>query len=59
MDNVDLIGGYACPVDPMDALQCESCQQVFPFLGMVTVCSRVWDICIVFQIIYTYQNERT
>lgn len=22
----DLADGYACPVDPMDLLQCESCQ---------------------------------
>jgi hypothetical protein len=26
MDNLDVVGGYACPVDPMDALQCDSCQ---------------------------------
>jgi len=24
--NVDIVGPYACPVDPMDLLQCESCQ---------------------------------
>ncbi|MGE3194635.1 MAG: ribonucleotide-diphosphate reductase subunit beta [Microbacteriaceae bacterium] len=23
---VDTVGGYAVPVDPMDDLQCESCQ---------------------------------
>lgn len=22
----NMIGEYACPVDPMDALQCDSCQ---------------------------------
>ena len=22
----ELIGGVACPIDPMEALQCESCQ---------------------------------
>jgi len=27
MDNEsDTVGGYAVPVDPMDLLQCESCQ---------------------------------
>ena len=26
MDNDDTIGGYAVPVDPMDLLQCDSCQ---------------------------------
>jgi hypothetical protein len=26
MNDVDTIGGYAVPVDPMDDLQCESCQ---------------------------------
>jgi hypothetical protein len=26
MDNDDNIGGYAVPVDPMDLLQCDSCQ---------------------------------
>ena len=25
-DNNDNIGGYAVPVDPMDLLQCDSCQ---------------------------------
>lgn len=25
-DTTDSVGGYACPVDPMDALQCDSCQ---------------------------------
>ena len=25
-DNSDNIGGYAVPVDPMDLLQCDSCQ---------------------------------
>jgi hypothetical protein len=24
--SLDIVGGVACPVDPMDALQCESCQ---------------------------------
>ena len=28
MDNfTDFVGEYACPVDPMEALQCDSCQQ--------------------------------
>lgn len=22
----EVVGGYACPIDPMDALNCESCQ---------------------------------
>jgi hypothetical protein len=26
MDNDDFVGGYAVPVDPMDDLQCDSCQ---------------------------------
>jgi hypothetical protein len=26
MNDVDSVGGYAVPVDPMDDLQCESCQ---------------------------------
>ncbi|TBN55581.1 ribonucleotide-diphosphate reductase subunit beta [Glaciihabitans arcticus] len=26
MDNEDTVGGYAVPVDPMDLLQCDSCQ---------------------------------
>ena len=26
MDNDDNVGGYAVPVDPMDLLQCDSCQ---------------------------------
>jgi len=26
MDNEDNVGGYAVPVDPMDLLQCDSCQ---------------------------------
>ena len=26
MDNDDTVGGYAVPVDPMDLLQCDSCQ---------------------------------
>lgn len=25
-ENQDNVGGYAVPVDPMDTLQCESCQ---------------------------------
>jgi len=25
-DNNDTVGGYAVPVDPMDLLQCDSCQ---------------------------------
>ncbi|MGE3449611.1 MAG: ribonucleotide-diphosphate reductase subunit beta [Microbacteriaceae bacterium] len=25
-ENVDQVGGYSVPVDPMDDLQCESCQ---------------------------------
>jgi hypothetical protein len=25
-ENVDTVGGYSVPVDPMDDLQCESCQ---------------------------------
>jgi|AntRauMFilla1563_2_1112583.scaffolds.fasta_scaffold118515_2 hypothetical protein len=24
--NEDVVDGYACPVDPMEALMCESCQ---------------------------------
>jgi len=26
MNQYDTVDGYACPVDPMDDLQCESCQ---------------------------------
>lgn len=26
MNDVDSVGGYAVPVDPMDDLQCDSCQ---------------------------------
>jgi hypothetical protein len=26
MENDDTVGGYAVPVDPMDLLQCDSCQ---------------------------------
>ena len=26
MNDVDSVGGYAVPVDPMDDLMCESCQ---------------------------------
>jgi len=26
MENDDFVGGYAVPVDPMDLLQCDSCQ---------------------------------
>ncbi|MBW4031601.1 MAG: ribonucleotide-diphosphate reductase subunit beta [Acidobacteria bacterium] len=26
MNDIDSVGGYAVPVDPMDDLQCESCQ---------------------------------
>jgi len=26
MNETDSVGGYAVPVDPMDDLQCESCQ---------------------------------
>ncbi|CAN5494690.1 hypothetical protein BH09ACT4_BH09ACT4_24240 [soil metagenome] len=26
MNDVDSVGGYSVPVDPMDDLQCESCQ---------------------------------
>jgi len=26
MENDDNVGGYAVPVDPMDLLQCDSCQ---------------------------------
>lgn len=26
MDNDNFVGGYAVPVDPMDDLQCDSCQ---------------------------------
>lgn len=25
-DNVETVQGIVCPVDPQDALQCESCQ---------------------------------
>ena len=25
-DNVTIVDGYACPTDPMEALQCDSCQ---------------------------------
>ena len=25
-ESVDQVGGYSVPVDPMDELQCESCQ---------------------------------
>jgi hypothetical protein len=25
-ENSDSVGGYAVPVDPMDMLQCDSCQ---------------------------------
>lgn len=27
-ENVDTIAGWSVPVDPMDLLQCESCQRV-------------------------------
>lgn len=23
---IDMVGGFACPVDPMEFLQCDSCQ---------------------------------
>ena len=26
IDSIDIADGYACPIDPMEALQCESCQ---------------------------------
>jgi hypothetical protein len=26
MDNDNYVGGYSVPVDPMDELQCDSCQ---------------------------------
>jgi len=26
MNELDTVGGYSVPVDPMDDLQCESCQ---------------------------------
>jgi hypothetical protein len=26
MNDIDTVGGYSVPVDPMDDLQCESCQ---------------------------------
>jgi hypothetical protein len=26
MDNDNYVGGYSVPVDPMDDLQCDSCQ---------------------------------
>jgi len=26
MNEIDSVGGYTVPVDPMDDLQCESCQ---------------------------------
>ncbi len=25
-EDTDLVGEYACPIDPMEALQCDSCQ---------------------------------
>lgn len=25
--DTDIVDGYACPLDPMDALQCDSCQK--------------------------------
>jgi len=25
-DSIDTATGYACPIDPMDLLQCEACQ---------------------------------
>lgn len=24
--NAEMVEGYACPIDPMEAMQCESCQ---------------------------------
>jgi ribonucleoside-diphosphate reductase alpha chain len=26
LDNAEVVDGFACPIDPMEALQCESCQ---------------------------------
>jgi len=26
MDDVEFVGGVACPVDPFEALMCDSCQ---------------------------------
>ena len=26
LDNIDKVDGFAVPVDPMDLLQCDSCQ---------------------------------
>ena len=26
LDLIEQVDGYACPVDPMDLLQCDSCQ---------------------------------
>ncbi|MDH2444199.1 ribonucleotide-diphosphate reductase subunit beta [Amnibacterium sp. CER49] len=26
MNDIDQVGGYAVPMDPMDLLQCDSCQ---------------------------------
>ncbi|NBW23421.1 MAG: ribonucleotide-diphosphate reductase subunit beta [Caulobacteraceae bacterium] len=26
MSERENVGGYACPIDPQDAMQCESCQ---------------------------------
>ena len=26
MNETDNVGGYMCPIDPMDAMQCDSCQ---------------------------------
>jgi len=25
-DGIDTVDGFACPIDPMEALQCDSCQ---------------------------------
>jgi hypothetical protein len=26
LDLIEQVDGYACPVDPMEAMQCDSCQ---------------------------------
>lgn len=26
IDNTDIVDGYACPMDPYEALMCDSCQ---------------------------------
>ena len=26
LDLMEYVGGYACPIDPMEALECEGCQ---------------------------------